>query len=354
MASFLKDILLMALVISFPLNSVFQINAVNAAESSHIIQDMDCNILENKYDFFAPFSDGYKYEVFTKTKESFEERFFVYIRKFIPSGIKIEAKTDKDIDTILEIIEQYDDFKDTEALKIETSREQNSGFYNITIFEKEADEKIINPKTVENICNILSEKDLINSLVLYRAGYMDNECSWLPHNFYESQQERINQCIKENNLDDIISLVKVNDNTATPRYALMMNKNLKSDSLDYEYDLNEINEIYYSDDACELFNYFLKICYECKIGANLSKHLSGITVQEVDRIYEREVTCGDVNFDKIIDMSDLTELSLILLGDYKSDNYTNQSADIDGDNKITVADLARLKQYVSNQITSLR
>ena len=69
-------------------------------------------------------------------------------------------------------------------------------------------------------------------------------------------------------------------------------------------------------------------------------------------ITQQGVAYGDVNIDGIIDVSDLTMLSLALLGDNELSDSQKKNADVDSDSEITVADLARLRQYLSKKIVS--
>lgn len=61
---------------------------------------------------------------------------------------------------------------------------------------------------------------------------------------------------------------------------------------------------------------------------------------------------GDINDDGVIDMSDLTDLSIYLLKDKKFTEKQLKAADVDGNDTVNLADLATLKQYVSKVITS--
>ena len=65
------------------------------------------------------------------------------------------------------------------------------------------------------------------------------------------------------------------------------------------------------------------------------------------------VCFGDLNSDQTIDVTDLTELSLALLGDKELTEDQQKAADIDGDGSVTLADLARLQQYLSKKIDEL-
>ncbi len=54
----------------------------------------------------------------------------------------------------------------------------------------------------------------------------------------------------------------------------------------------------------------------------------------------------------MIDVGDLSYLSLYLLGDKPLPEEWLKAADVDGDGDVTIADLARLQQYLSKKITS--
>jgi hypothetical protein len=61
---------------------------------------------------------------------------------------------------------------------------------------------------------------------------------------------------------------------------------------------------------------------------------------------------GDVNTDGVIDLSDFAMLSLALVGDVELSERQKENADVDNDSEISVADLARLRQYLSKKTTS--
>ena len=65
------------------------------------------------------------------------------------------------------------------------------------------------------------------------------------------------------------------------------------------------------------------------------------------------VKSGDLNSDSYVDLTDLSLLSLYLIGDYELDHTHANQADIDEDGNVTLADLARLQQYLSKKIESL-
>jgi len=67
-----------------------------------------------------------------------------------------------------------------------------------------------------------------------------------------------------------------------------------------------------------------------------------------------ELAIGDINGDNIVDMTDLSDLSLTLLGDKTLTDAQLKSADINDNGEADLSDLARLRQYLSKVITSLR
>ena len=62
------------------------------------------------------------------------------------------------------------------------------------------------------------------------------------------------------------------------------------------------------------------------------------------------INIGDIDINGSIDVTDLTELSLALVGDKELAADQKLAADIDGDGAVTIADLARLQQYLSKKI----
>lgn len=62
---------------------------------------------------------------------------------------------------------------------------------------------------------------------------------------------------------------------------------------------------------------------------------------------------GDADESGVVDMTDLTTIALHILGDQTISGQAFKNADIDGDGNVNLADLSRLKQYVSNIISKL-
>ena len=62
---------------------------------------------------------------------------------------------------------------------------------------------------------------------------------------------------------------------------------------------------------------------------------------------------GDIAGSGTIDVTDLTEVSLALLGDRDLTDEQQKAADVDGDGSLSLADLAKIRQYLSKKIDSL-
>lgn len=70
-------------------------------------------------------------------------------------------------------------------------------------------------------------------------------------------------------------------------------------------------------------------------------------------VHSAGILTGDVDNSGIVDLSDLTELSAYLLKDKDFSENQLKAADTNHDEEVTVSDLARLKQYITNEITEL-
>ena len=68
---------------------------------------------------------------------------------------------------------------------------------------------------------------------------------------------------------------------------------------------------------------------------------------------ETHISSGDINSDGKADLSDLSEISLAILGDKSFTDAQKKAADVDGDGELSLADLAKFKQYITKQIESL-
>ena len=88
--------------------------------------------------------------------------------------------------------------------------------------------------------------------------------------------------------------------------------------------------------------------------SNDQRYLNFCDIEAGDYKQNNEFGCnvGDLNLDEKVDISDLSELSLALIGDRKLSEAQQKAADVDKDGKVTLSDLARMRQYLSKIITS--
>ena len=71
----------------------------------------------------------------------------------------------------------------------------------------------------------------------------------------------------------------------------------------------------------------------------------GITVTTVE---EKNRLAGDVDGSGVVDLTDLSVLSLYILRETKLDDISIKASDVTHDGKVDITDLMRIKQYVSN------
>jgi hypothetical protein len=114
------------------------------------------------------------------------------------------------------------------------------------------------------------------------------------------------------------------------------------DGYSFDYGENTINKAHY--EVAQRMLYFINTYSDKNFFTNVYAELPSKSVSSVK--------LGDVDCNGTIDVTDLTELSLALLGDNKLTEVQQKAADIDSDNLVTLADLARLQQYLSKKITS--
>lgn len=94
---------------------------------------------------------------------------------------------------------------------------------------------------------------------------------------------------------------------------------------------------------------------EFVINHGYSKDILLITVNP-DFVAELDIPdyiSGDINADGKADLTDLTELSLALVGDSELTAVQQKAADVDGDGEVKLADLAKFRQFLSKVISSL-
>ncbi|MBR3534908.1 MAG: dockerin type I repeat-containing protein [Oscillospiraceae bacterium] len=70
-------------------------------------------------------------------------------------------------------------------------------------------------------------------------------------------------------------------------------------------------------------------------------------------VAEAKIMTGDLNSDNKVDITDLSYLSLCLIGDMELNETQKKSADVDGDGEVKLADLAKMRQFLSRKVSSL-
>ena len=91
--------------------------------------------------------------------------------------------------------------------------------------------------------------------------------------------------------------------------------------------------------------------------SNIYSPLVGIAVMNPAPVMDNDlvpvILLGDLNSDGKADITDLSELSLALVGDKELTESQQKAADVDSDGAVKLADLAKFRQYLSKVISSL-
>ena len=111
-----------------------------------------------------------------------------------------------------------------------------------------------------------------------------------------------------------------------------------------------------------MVKYGILVRYKYRLGLKLSEEFGGtdrIPVYfEDELVYGRpygedsadsEFIYGDLNNDKKVDVTDLSFLSLYLIGDMKFSDIQKKAGDVSTDESVNLADLARFRQYLSKK-----
>lgn len=86
----------------------------------------------------------------------------------------------------------------------------------------------------------------------------------------------------------------------------------------------------------------------------LSATLTVLPVAQAEEtgVFSKNIMTGDIDGNGIVDITDLTALSLALIGDKDLTEDQLKIADVDEDGAVTLADLARIQQYLSKKLES--
>ncbi|MDD6827900.1 MAG: dockerin type I repeat-containing protein [Oscillospiraceae bacterium] len=87
-----------------------------------------------------------------------------------------------------------------------------------------------------------------------------------------------------------------------------------------------------------------------------NKQITLLRIERSGKAYDKDfffsdnIITGDITSDGVIDLTDLSFLSLYLLRDKEFTDNQLKAADVDGDGDVHLTDLARMRQYVVEQI----
>jgi len=84
----------------------------------------------------------------------------------------------------------------------------------------------------------------------------------------------------------------------------------------------------------------------------LTDNTTGETLVSAYPFVESKVK-GDIDGDGVADVSDLSLMSLAMIGDTRLDDGQINNCDLDGDSQFTLADIAKLRQFISKIIEEL-
>lgn len=136
--------------------------------------------------------------------------------------------------------------------------------------------------------------------------------------------------------------------------------NLKKSEKDFTEYYPEYNHYFDYADICtkETYNAFKRLSESgdlyCLLGVSPTESNDLVYASSKNIVYQAEkIITGDVNCDGKIDLTDLSELSLALIGDKELTEAQQKAADVDCDGDVRLADLAKFQQFISKQIDSL-
>ncbi len=258
-------------------------------------------------------------------EESKHKQIFILNKEpgiIIVRGAKPEAE---------EVIADFISDKGISAEKIEIS-----GYPNILITSSELD--VITRQLADELCCYLTEKEYISEFHYREQCYFAGELSTSINRYMLSDADdvrKIKEIASEIKLDADVKIEHEEPDTVICRVSIKDEEGIKSyiDLAEAVHKELGVNPMYgvYDAPAYPLESSDSEIIY------------SDGEVSSVP---------GDIISNQSVDITDLSALSLALIGDISLNDDQLKSADVDGDGKVTIADLARLRQYLSKKIES--
>jgi hypothetical protein len=261
-----------------------------------------------------------------------DKKGFLYLLYRMPAVLKFEPVSGKPVNTkeISAVISKDCDISEKE-FKVQifqtTVSEGNISKIVDEVSVSFNDEYYLDENVAESVCASL-EKNVMASKVYYRPAFY-NSAQIEVNTYYPLEYSKtISEILKKNNIE---SEVKTTEESSEHCNVVIMNS--------YE-DVFKAIELIYSATG---------------LRSSVSAFADGSSVtlpSEIEVLYSDNIVTGDIDLNGKIDVTDITELSLALLGDKELTKNQQRAADIDGDGAVTLADLARLQQYLSKKITS--
>lgn len=256
------------------------------------------------------------------------EKFFreVYIVHKTNSSIVIRFDDISSYEEIESVINDVLASEGISADKINISEPYNN--YKINISSADDNDYLIKKDIAQKLCDALTDKDLIGYFLFNDSGYMADETEFtnelrIP---VKEDAEKIKSVLKENGFNNV---------KLTSCF---------SDVYSMECD-SSVTILQYLE-ICELINSEAQakpIFLDCMSVPFGNDKYSGV-------LYIKDSLSGDIDGDGVVSVSDLSVLSLILTGDKDGNEFQKKAADVDKDGKVTLADLARMRQYLSKII----
>ena len=220
------------------------------------------------------------------------------------------------------------------AKGISSEKIEISGYPNILITSPELD--VITKNLADELCTYLTEKEYISEFHYRKQCYFAGEL--LNSSF---DRYRISDVGDVSKIKQIASEIKI-DADVVVEYE-------ESDLIICKVSIRDKEDIKTYIDLAEA------VYKELGDHPIWGVYHSSESVSNSEILYsdwETSSVPGDIISNQSVDTTDLTALSLALIGDISLNDDQLKSADVDGDGKVTIADLARLKQYLSKKIES--
>jgi len=262
-----------------------------------------------------------------------DKKGFLYLLDRMPAALKFEPVSGKPVNTqeISAVISKDCDIPEKE-FKVQifqtTVSEGNISKIVDEVSVSFNDEYYLNKDVANAICSCLVKNEAA-SKVYYQPAFYNSAWIEVHTNYPQEYSQKISEILKENDIEAEVKTLE-----GSSEYC----KVIITDS--YESEFRAVELIYAGTGQ----------------KTSVSAFLGGTSAMfpvETELLYSDKTVTGDIDLNGTIDVTDLTELSLALVGDKELTSEQKMAADVDSDGAVTLADLARLQQYLSKKIESL-